>query len=59
MAQNARYTAFMFQLSDLGCKLQIPRLRDGARAVLKLMPAGTPSVLKIQMESLDAVVAKE
>lgn len=40
MAQNARYTDFLIQLSDLGCQLQIPRLRDGARAVLKLMPAG-------------------
>ncbi|KAK7089931.1 ubiquitin carboxyl-terminal hydrolase 9X-like isoform X2 [Littorina saxatilis] len=47
MAQNARYTAFLFQMSDLGCQLQIPRLRDGARAVLKLMPADKHTTQKL------------
>lgn len=40
MAQDPRYAQFLFQLSDLGGQLQVPKLRDTARAVLKLMPAG-------------------
>jgi ubiquitin carboxyl-terminal hydrolase 9/24 len=47
MSQGARYTAFLIQLSDLGCQLQNPRLRDGARAVLKLMPADRHTIQKL------------
>lgn len=43
MANTAKYAKFMFQLSDLGCSLQVPKLRDTARTLLKLMPAGKPS----------------
>ncbi|KAK3596917.1 hypothetical protein CHS0354_031696 [Potamilus streckersoni] len=39
MANNARYAQFLFQLSDLGCSVLVPRLRDTARQLLKLMPA--------------------
>lgn len=45
ISNNNRYTQFLFQLSDLGCQLQVARLRDTARAVLKLMPAGRPHPL--------------
>ena len=40
MAKNARYAQFLFQLADLGCSLQISKLWECARALLKLMPAG-------------------
>jgi hypothetical protein len=40
MSNTAKYAKFMFQLSDLGCSLQVPKLRDTARTLLKLMPAG-------------------
>ncbi|KAK6195512.1 hypothetical protein SNE40_000926 [Patella caerulea] len=39
MSQTVKYCQFLFQLSDLGCQLQVPKLRDTARHVLKLMPA--------------------
>ncbi|XP_052214421.1 probable ubiquitin carboxyl-terminal hydrolase FAF-X [Dreissena polymorpha] len=39
MSNNQRYALFLFQLSDLGCSLQVPKLRDTARILLKLMPA--------------------
>ncbi|BFZ00611.1 hypothetical protein BsWGS_03650 [Bradybaena similaris] len=39
MSQKAKYSQFLFQLSDLGCQLQEPKLRDTARAILKIMPA--------------------
>ena len=40
MANNQRYVQFLFQLGDLGSFLNNSELRDGARAILKLMPAG-------------------
>ncbi|XP_025080256.1 LOW QUALITY PROTEIN: probable ubiquitin carboxyl-terminal hydrolase FAF-X [Pomacea canaliculata] len=48
MSQNSRYSQFLFQLSDLGCQLQVPRLRDSARAVLKLMPADAHTMEKLR-----------
>lgn len=44
ISNNYRYTQFLFQLSDLGCQLQVARLRDTARAVLKLMPADVHTI---------------
>ncbi|XP_071163274.1 ubiquitin carboxyl-terminal hydrolase 9X-like isoform X2 [Mytilus edulis] len=44
MANTAKYAKFMFQLSDLGCSLQVPKLRDTARTLLKLMPADSHTV---------------
>lgn len=40
MATKLQYTDFLFRLSDLGCELEIPALRDSAREILRLMPAG-------------------
>ncbi|KAK7070589.1 putative ubiquitin carboxyl-terminal hydrolase FAF-X [Halocaridina rubra] len=39
MSGQAKYTQFLLQLADLGCTLQLPQLRDSARALLNLMPA--------------------
>ena len=39
LAGQAKYTQFLLQLADLGCTLQLPALRDGARELLKIMPA--------------------
>ncbi|XP_059175144.1 probable ubiquitin carboxyl-terminal hydrolase FAF-X isoform X4 [Physella acuta] len=44
MSQKSKYSQFLFQLSDLGCQLQEPKLRDTARAVLKIMPADVHTV---------------
>ncbi|XP_023706840.1 probable ubiquitin carboxyl-terminal hydrolase FAF-X isoform X1 [Cryptotermes secundus] len=38
MSQRPHCAQFFFQLADLGCKLQYPPLRDGARMLLKLIP---------------------
>uniref|UniRef100_A0A0B7BIQ1 Uncharacterized protein n=1 Tax=Arion vulgaris TaxID=1028688 RepID=A0A0B7BIQ1_9EUPU len=46
MSQKAKYSQFLFQLSDLGCQLQEPRLRDTARAILKIMPADVHTIKK-------------
>ncbi|XP_052826881.1 probable ubiquitin carboxyl-terminal hydrolase FAF-X, partial [Octopus bimaculoides] len=48
MAQVNRYTGFLFQLSDLGCHLQLPKLRDTARALLKIMSADTHTMEKFR-----------
>lgn len=39
MSGQAKYTQFLLQLADLGCSLQLPQLRDSARALLNIMPA--------------------
>ncbi|XP_066267004.1 ubiquitin carboxyl-terminal hydrolase 9X-like isoform X4 [Branchiostoma lanceolatum] len=52
-AQQQRYAQFLFQLSDLGSSLAIPHLRDGARSLLKLMPADTHTVDKLRALCLD------
>lgn len=39
MSGQAKYTQFLLQLADLGCTLQLPQLRDSARALLEIMPA--------------------
>lgn len=39
MSAQAKYTQFLLQLADLGCALQLPQLRDSARALLNIMPA--------------------
>lgn len=44
MSNTQRYAQFLFHLSDLGCSLQFPKLRDTARIVLKLMPADVHTV---------------
>ena len=44
MATQHKYAEFLFPLSDLGCTLDIPSLRDGARALLKIIPPDTNTV---------------
>jgi len=40
MAHKLQYTRFLLELSDLGCELEIPSLRDCAREILRCIPAG-------------------
>ena len=47
MANDKRYAEFMFKLADLGSTLNIGRLRECARAILKIMPAGKCSFFLI------------
>nr|CAD7589819.1 unnamed protein product [Timema genevievae] len=44
MSQRPTCAQFFFQLADLGCTLQYPPLRDGARMLLKLIPPDTFTV---------------
>ena len=48
MSQRPNCAQFFFQLADLGCKLQYPPLRDGARMLLKLIPPDTYTVECLQ-----------
>jgi len=48
MSQRPHCARFFFQLADLGCKLQYPPLRDGARMLLKLIPPDTYTVECLQ-----------
>lgn len=41
MSLHLRYISFLWQVADLGCNLNMPLLRDGARVLMKLMPPGT------------------
>lgn len=40
MSLHERYISFLWQVADLGCNLNMPLLRDGARILMKLMPPG-------------------
>lgn len=40
MSLHLRYISFLWQVADLGCNLNMPLLRDGARDLMKLMPPG-------------------
>ncbi|XP_012278998.1 probable ubiquitin carboxyl-terminal hydrolase FAF-X [Orussus abietinus] len=48
MSQRPQYATFFFQLADLGCNLQHPQLRDGARNLLQLVPPDTLTVTRLQ-----------
>ncbi|PSN47507.1 putative ubiquitin carboxyl-terminal hydrolase FAF-X [Blattella germanica] len=48
MSQRSNCAQFFFQLADLGCKLQYPPLRDGARMLLKLIPPDIHTVECLQ-----------
>ncbi|XP_013401949.1 probable ubiquitin carboxyl-terminal hydrolase FAF-X isoform X1 [Lingula anatina] len=48
MCHTAHYVQFLFQLSDLGSNLQIPKLRDSARALLKIIPPDKHSVDRLR-----------
>ena len=55
IAQERSYTAFLLQLADLGCSLGHVALRDGARAVLNLIPSDVHTANKIRSLCLDLV----
>lgn len=55
MSNNQRYAQFLFHLSDLGCTLQVSKLRDTARTVLKLMPADAHTVDMFRIVCLEHV----
>lgn len=48
MSLHLRYISFLWQVADLGCNLNMPLLRDGARVLMKLMPPGLPQVESIR-----------
>lgn len=48
MSRKSDCAKFFFKLSDLGCKLPYPPLRDGARTLLKLIPPDQATVAKLQ-----------
>ncbi|KAG0433857.1 hypothetical protein HPB47_019532, partial [Ixodes persulcatus] len=48
MSRQPRYTQFLFKLADLGSSLQVPQLREGAMALLKILPADVQTVEKLR-----------
>lgn len=48
MALQHTYARFFCQLSALGSLLEFPPLRDGARALLQLMPCDNTAVERLQ-----------
>lgn len=48
MSRKSNYAKFLFQLSDLGCQLHYPPLRDGARTLLQLVPPDQSTVEKLK-----------
>ena len=44
IAHRAGIAQFIMQIYDVGCSLQMPRLRDCARGLLKLIPADVATV---------------
>lgn len=55
IAQERSYTAFLLQLGDLGCSLNHNALRDGARAVLNLIPADVHTSMRIRSQCSELV----
>ena len=48
LSQQHTYSQFFLHLADLGCSLGNAQLRDGARAILKLMPPDAHTVRKMK-----------
>ncbi|KAG2456362.1 USP9X hydrolase, partial [Polypterus senegalus] len=53
MSLHLRYISFLWQVADLGCSLNMPLLRDGARVLMKLMPPDNTTVEKLRANCLD------
>ncbi|XP_039510750.1 probable ubiquitin carboxyl-terminal hydrolase FAF-X isoform X2 [Pimephales promelas] len=53
MSLHLRYISFLWQIADLGCTLNTPLLRDGARVLMKLMPPDTTTVENLRATCLD------
>lgn len=48
MSRKSNCAKFLFQLSDLGCEMHYPPLRDGARTLLQLIPPDQSTVNKLK-----------
>ncbi|XP_051998079.1 probable ubiquitin carboxyl-terminal hydrolase FAF-X isoform X3 [Xyrauchen texanus] len=53
MSLHVRYISFLWQVADLGCNLNMPLLRDGARVLMKLMPPDNSTVENLRAICLD------
>ncbi|XP_060785795.1 probable ubiquitin carboxyl-terminal hydrolase FAF-X isoform X7 [Neoarius graeffei] len=53
MSLHLRYISFLWQVADLGCNLNMPLLRDGARVLMKLMPPDNTTVENLRAICLD------
>uniref|UniRef100_H2M4X8 ubiquitinyl hydrolase 1 n=1 Tax=Oryzias latipes TaxID=8090 RepID=H2M4X8_ORYLA len=53
MSLHLRYISFLWQIADLGCSLNMPLLRDGARVLMKLMPPDNTTVENLRAVCLD------
>ncbi|XP_019715781.1 ubiquitin carboxyl-terminal hydrolase 9X isoform X3 [Hippocampus comes] len=53
MSLHLRYISFLWQVADLGCQLNMPLLRDGARVLMKLMPPDNTTVENLRAMCLD------
>lgn len=53
MSLHLRYVSFLWQIADLGCTLNMPLLRDGARVLMKLMPPDNTTVENLRAVCLD------
>ncbi|KAJ8282529.1 hypothetical protein COCON_G00050480 [Conger conger] len=53
MSLHLRYISFLWQVADLGCNLNMPLLRDGARILMKLMPPDNTTVENLRATCLD------
>ncbi|KAK6325421.1 hypothetical protein J4Q44_G00047630 [Coregonus suidteri] len=53
MSLHLRYVSFLWQVADLGCTLNMPLLRDGARLLMKLMPPDNSTVENLRAICLD------
>uniref|UniRef100_A0A7N6BM91 ubiquitinyl hydrolase 1 n=1 Tax=Anabas testudineus TaxID=64144 RepID=A0A7N6BM91_ANATE len=53
MSLHLRYISFLWQVADLGCNLNMPQLRDGARVLMKLMPPDNTTVENLRAVCLD------
>ncbi|KAF7711316.1 hypothetical protein HF521_000327 [Silurus meridionalis] len=53
MSQHLRYISFLWQVADLGCTLNMPLLRDGARVLMKLIPPDSTTVENLRAICLD------
>ncbi|XP_073726699.1 ubiquitin carboxyl-terminal hydrolase 9X-like isoform X2 [Misgurnus anguillicaudatus] len=53
MSLHLRYISFLWQIADLGCTLNMPLLRDGARVLMNLMPPDNTTVENLRAICLD------
>ncbi|XP_051782099.1 probable ubiquitin carboxyl-terminal hydrolase FAF-X [Erpetoichthys calabaricus] len=53
MSLHQHYITFLWQVSDLGCSLNMPLLRDGARVLMKIMPPDETTAAELQANCLN------